>query len=203
MHPSFLVLDDHELVRNGIINIVRGFYPCSSIIDCKDVFNAIKIIRSQSIDVLFLDLSIPHLEPASFIKDILNEYPRLNIIVLSSLDPRLYALKLYKLGIKAYLFKNKTDQNEIVKSIEIVMNNRVYFSDVISEIISLQQLNLQERVNLDQLTTRELFIIENLIEGKTMKMIAKELNISYSTITGYKIKIFKKLNISSILEIQK
>jgi len=201
MNIGFLLLDDYEIVRKGIRNILKQKYPDSIILDCGDVDNAIKIIRSHPFNFLFLDLSIPHLEPSSFVRNVVSEFTGLNIIVLSSLDPRLYANHLYKLGIKAYLHKNEVNQSEIFESIEVILNNKIYFTKYVSEILALQNLGITEQVHLAKLSTRELFILDNLKRGKTIKEIANELSISYSVTGRYKIEIFKKLNISSIIEL--
>ena len=111
-----------------------------------------------------------------------------------------YAVRMIRAGARGYLNK-ATSPDELVKAIETVVAGRRYISPQVADCLleSLQQTPMNERHHL--LSQRELATLRYLASGKSLKAISAEFGISVNTISTYRLRLLKKLGISSNAEL--
>jgi len=111
-------------------------------------------------------------------------------------NPEIYAVRLFKLGISAYLTKDNTGIKELVNAISFAENGKKYIIPQVAEVLAL---SLQEKYTENQrhlsLSGKEFELFKMMTSGKKFSEIAKSLSITNAAVSSYKTKIFNKLNI--------
>src|SRR5262249_2350725 len=122
------------------------------------------------------------------------------IITMSSED--IYARKYLQLGVRGFITK-EAPPAELRKAIATVMDDRLYMSPRVQELINRDTLGERSRNPFDSLSSRELEVMAHLVEGKNISEIADILSVHTSTIGTHKARIMKKLGVKNVLELNK
>ena len=126
--------------------------------------------------------------------------PDIKILVISMNNEGLFSQSVINAGAKGFVSKD-SGYEQINKAISIVRSGRTFLSEeVIRQLISSPN---KESVHnpLLLLSKRELHIVQLMLDGQTTKAIANSLNLSLSTVSTFKSRIFEKLNIKSLVEL--
>ena len=174
--PSFLIVDDHSVVRAGIKLIIKQHFTESHIEEAENEKQAIELLRNHPFDLILMDLNMPDSDPNRLIQYITSNHPKTSIIVLTMNDENVYARRLFKLGIKGFLHKS-SENDEILKAIEHALMTGGTDNP------------------FDNLSDREFQVAKELLTGKSITEIADSLSIHSSTVSTYKGKVFEKLKI--------
>lgn len=135
------------------------------------------------------------------IKEVLTLQPDLKILVFSSYDENIYALRYIEAGAAGYLNKN-TSMEELCNAINMIQERGKYMSPVVRDLY-IQKLTSTkssiDKVNpLNKLSNREMDVAKHLIEGHGILEVSNLLDLSSSTVSTYKSRIFEKLGVSNI-----
>jgi DNA-binding NarL/FixJ family response regulator len=160
---------------------------------------AYQIFGELKPDVMVMDLSMPGMGGLEGIRRILMRYEKAKILVLSMHEDLSFANQALKLGAKGYLTKN-TLADDLVKSIETVMQGDVFLSDEIAKKMAMQSISGNQDPVHD-LSAREFEIFRLLAEGLDIDAIASTLNISSKTVSNYQTMIKQKLDINTPIEL--
>ena len=193
------ILDDHELIRVGVIGVLHDT-PHSvtiSVACAEDLFAALE--QGTPCDLLLLDILMPGTNGFEVAKRMRTEYPEIKIIVLS-VDTKEYVItRLMKIGIDGFISKNGPLE-EVRLAIESVVEGVPFYGRdlavLVRDIVDAQ-LNKKSSALL---TKRELEIIEACCAGLLGKEIADKFHISLRAVNSHKTNIFNKLGISSSVE---
>src|SRR5690554_1860153 len=127
-----LVADDHGIVRMGLLRMIEKLKPNVQLSEAHDYSALYDIISEKTFDLIILDVNMPNgsfQEAVSFIK---LKQPKLKILVFSSQDEQLYALRYLKLGADGYLNKNAS-----ITTLDIALNDMLtkgrYLSEAVKE----------------------------------------------------------------------
>lgn len=196
-----LVADDHIIVRMGLIQIIRQLNPHAHLSEVGDYKALRTIISKEKFDLAIIDVNMPNgtLQQAiDFIKVI---QPNLKILVFSSQDESVYALRYLKMGADGFLNK-LSSKDEIDKALKAMVEKGRFISEEVKEILFFDTLNKSQSVNpLETLSNRELEVANKLVKGLPLKELSQQLNLHTSTVSTYKNRVFDKLNIQSIPEL--
>jgi len=191
-----LVADDHPMILLGIKRSLMDNYPLAKIDEAYDFEDLEKLIDQNHYDCIITDISMPKGNICDAIKKIKKKSHNLKIIVLSMYNPEIYAVRLFKLGISAYLTKDNTGIKELVNAISFAENGKKYIIPQVAEVLAL---SLQEKYTENQrhlsLSGKEFELFKMMTSGKKFSEIAKSLSITNAAVSSYKTKIFNKLNI--------
>lgn len=195
---TYLILDDHEIVSNGIKNIIENSFPGSSITLEKQIKPAQKQISKNKIDILISDLSIgDYLNGLEFIEHIKSTSPETKIIVYSMHDNASVIKKLYRIGINSYITKH-SDLDEIEKALNAIHKNENYFCPISSKML----LNNQESSSeIPIFSFKEKQIIKYLKEGRTSAQIARAMRITKNTVESHRRNILLKSGCNNVAEL--
>lgn len=195
-----IVADDHGIVRMGLIQILDEFTPPIIVFEKSDYKSLFEEIRKTNFDLLILDVNMPNGNFVDALDLIKRVQPKLKILVFSSHDESLYALRYLKMGADGYL--NKLSSREtILKAISQMLETGKYYSDQVKEMLIEDVLHHNKTQDIHSLSNRELSVAQELAKGITQKDISSKLNLHPSTVSTYKNRIFEKLNIKSIPEL--
>lgn len=198
---QILVADDHEIIRMGLIRLIKKLKPTTQLFEAKDYTSLYKMIAKESFDIAIVDVNMPNgtfQEAIGFIK---LKQPNLKILVFSSQDEQLYALRYLKMGADGFLNK-EASESKIDLALNAILHDGRYLSEEIKESMILASLNDQRKdVGIETLSNRELQVANKLVKGIPIKEVSNLLNLHTSTISTYKNRVFEKLDIKSIPEL--
>lgn len=197
---SFLLADDHIIVRQGVALLIEDVFPQATIIHASTISQIENIADSHSIDFAVLDAQYPDGNCSEILQQLKLKQPDLKILIFSSYEEDIYALKFLNIGADGFLSK-LSDENEIKNAIISLCRNGSYVSPFVEK---LRQLNTHNSLILspfESLTDREMHIAKLLTEGQGNLEIANELCLKQNTISTFKKRIFEKLKIDSVVEL--
>jgi DNA-binding NarL/FixJ family response regulator len=180
-----LCVDDHPVVRQGIVGLV-GIQPDMSLVaEAANGREAIEQFRAHRPDVTLMDLQMPEMGGLDAIIAIRGEFPDARIIVLTTYAGDVQALRALKAGARAYLLKNAMHK-ELLDTIRAVAAGRKALSPDVS-------FELAEHATDDTLTPAEIRVLRLIAQGNANKEIARELSLSEETVKGQVRNILSKL----------
>ncbi|WP_080778911.1 response regulator transcription factor [Chryseobacterium phocaeense] len=197
MNERILIADDHYVVRAGTALVLESAYP-ELAIDFAENYEQVKShLAAQPYDLLLLDIDMPGTQYKKMIPELKNIQEDLKILVFSGHDKDV-AIQYIREGAEGYLSKQSSEE-EIRGAVKSVVEKGYYYpSELVGLLIQNKQRNPEEK-----LSAREHEIFHLLASGTGNLEIANKLNIRMSTVSTYKKRIFKKLNVSNIAELIK
>jgi len=194
-----VIVDDHPLFRKGLeqlINSHDGFAVCG---EAENGPAAMGIIRRIVPDLVIVDLNLPGANGIELIKNIRAEFPKLPLLVLSMYDESLYAVRALRAGAQGYVMKQDSLDN-VISAIGEVLSGRPYLSQAMSATVIakfLQGPGESSASEIDQLSDRELEILELIGKGNEVRQIARNLHLSPKTVETHRAHIKEKLNLAN------
>lgn len=202
------LVDDHQIVRDGIRSLLSGLDDIEVIIEACDAKSILEKLKNIKPDVMIVDISLPEMSGIELTKIITNEYPSIKVMVLSMYTNQEFIFNAIKAGAKGYLPKNIT-RDELLEGIREIYKGNEYFSKDVSNIILksyLKQVKDPERFDSlqeEKLTNRELEILKFVAEGYSNQLIADKLFISVRTVESHKNHIMQKLELTTTVDLVK
>ena len=196
-----IVADDHGIVRMGLIQTIKRLRPNAIISEVEDFKSLYKVILKEELDLAIMDVNMPNGSIQEAIDYIKIHKPQLKILIFSSQDEDLYAIRYLKMGADGYLSKQSSTA-VIETALSAILTTGRYISDDVKEAIFFESLNgPTKKTTLESLSDRELQIANKLAEGIPLKELSNQLNLHSSTVSTYKNRLFEKLKIRSIPEL--
>jgi DNA-binding NarL/FixJ family response regulator len=198
-----VIVDDHPLFRKGLEQLIHSdgaFAVCG---EAGNAAEAMDVIRELDPDLAIVDLSLPGANGIELIKNIRAEFPKLPILVLSMHDESLYALRALRAGAEGYVMKHEAMAN-VIQAIHEVFSGRPYLSPAMaSQVITkfAQGPSKGEVDAIEQLSDRELEILELIGKGNEVPQIAKTLHLSPKTVETHRAHIKEKLNLANARQV--
>ena len=193
-----LIADDHAIVRKGLKEIIVADSDNMCIAGEADNFGGvIKETVSGDYDILVMDINMPSGNALDTIKQLRQSYPDLPILILSIYPENQYAVRMIKAGASGYLTKNSAPE-DLVAAIARISSGEVYVSQTVGRQLMYDLMNSADgRLPHEMLSDREYQVFRRLAFGKTVQVIADELNLSKQTISTYRGRILEKMNMKS------
>ena len=205
MSIKVLLADDHKILREGIISLLKKQRDIELIGETEDGREAVRKTLKLKPDVVIMDIGMPELNGIEATRQIKAALPEVNVIALSIHSDKRFVTGMLKAGALGYLLKDSAF-NELVKAIKAVDDNKTYIGSGITEIIIedyLYQLNKDTSTSDSPLSERENEVLRLLAEGKNTKEIASVLNVSPKTVETHRQHIMEKLNIHNLADLIK
>ncbi len=197
------IADDHSAVRLGMKYIVQEWMPESIVHFAEDMPALLRLLSSEAMNMIVLDINIPGGNNFHMIKMIRDIQVNVKVLILSAYEEMLYALRYIDSGADGYLQKD-SDEDNIKEALSTIYAGKKYLSSELKEHLLQSRLNHGGPLSRNpaaNLTNRELEVSQLLIAGKGVGEIAKTLFIHTSTVGTYKNKIFEKLRVRNIKEL--
>jgi DNA-binding NarL/FixJ family response regulator len=180
-----LAVDDHALIRQGIVGLVVDQSDMSVVAEASNGREAILQFRAHRPDVTLMDLQMPEMSGLDALIAIRNEFPEARIIVLTTYAGDVQILRALKAGAMAYLLKNLLHK-ELLDTIRAVHAGKKTMSPEVS-------YQLAEHATDDALTPGEISVLRLIAAGNANKQIADQLSITEETVKGRVKNILSKL----------
>ncbi len=201
MLKKILIVDDHFIVRSGMSLLLESELKNVQVFDADDFPQALIELKKSSFDLVILDINLPGGRKHQMIDDLRNIQKEVKILMFSAHEEDIYAFRYIQAGANGYLNK-LSDSDSIVKAVQTVLEIGKYISiDILDKFIEFSQNKKEKNNPLEELTQREFEIAELLIKGFGNLEIANELDIKMTTVSTHKLNIFKKMQITNIIEL--
>jgi len=200
---KILVVDDHAIVRKGVIRILEE----SSDIDatCDEAANAqdaARMAATGNYAMALLDISLPGVNGLELLKNLRRDHPGLPIMILSMHPEDQYAIRSLTLGAVGYLTKESAP-DELAAATNRVLAGGRYISASLAERLAahLGSGNKSGALPHEELSDREFEILRLIASGRTPTQIANELFLSVKTVSTYRTRVLQKMNLNSSAEL--
>lgn len=194
-----LIVDDYAIVREGLKRILAESSDIEVVDEAADGTQAVSIVRSQQLDVVVLDISLPGRNGLETLKIIKGEQPKLPVLMLSIYPEDQYAVRSLKAGASGYLTKESVP-SQLITAIRKVASGNNYVSAALAEkmVGGLQSdtKNLHEN-----LSDREFEVLRMLASGLTSTQVAEQLNLSVKTVSTYRSRLLEKMKMQNSAEL--
>lgn len=188
---SFLVCDDHGLMREALVQMLSGLFPDASIVAARDYPSAFEHL-SEPFDLCVTDFVMPGSEPMSGIRQIIALQPSMPVIVISGQSDRATINGLLGLNIAGIIPKT-LDAKIVEAAINLVLAGGRYLPPEMASFASPLKADASDSL----LTRQQVKVLEHLVHGRTNKEIAKELGVAPSTVNFHVDSILVRLNARS------
>jgi NarL family two-component system response regulator LiaR len=197
-HPiRVMLVDDHTMVRRGLATFLKVFEDLQLVGEAENGEAAIQLCAKVLPDVILMDMSLPGMDGASTTHTIRQQFPQMQIIVLSSFKEGKVIKKALEAGAIGYLLKD-VSADDLVRAIRSAHAGRATLSPEAAQAL-VETSNLPPVPGLD-LTKREREVLALMIEGLNNTQIAGRLTVSPSTIKSHVSNILAKLGVASRTE---
>jgi DNA-binding NarL/FixJ family response regulator len=205
---KLILVDDHQLVRTGIANLLAGetgFEIIGEAADAKDLF---ELLRKTQPDITVLDIALPGMSGIEITKKLHNDYPGIRILILSMHTSEEFIFNAINSGARGYLPKNTT-RKELIEAIYAIHRGEEFFAESISNVILKSYIkkaksDSPEDVNNENLLSkREIEVLKLFAEGMTNQEIADKLFISIRTVESHKNHIMARLELKTTVDLVK
>lgn len=196
-NKTFLIVDDHNIVRKGMIALIKTEFANANIHSSESLCDIIAILEKNDVDLIILDINFPTGNSLNTIKEIKTFRPDIKILIFSACDEDIYAARYLNAGASGYLNKSSSEE-EMKDVLKIMLLSGRYVSQnfknkVVNCYISKKPMNPLER-----LSNREMEIARHLVSGQGNLEISTLLKIEKTTVSTYKNRIFEKLEIENL-----
>lgn len=195
-HIKLLVVDDHDIVRAGLINLLEQEPDILIIGEAGDGLEAVKKTVELKPDVILMDIFMPHCNGLEATIKIHNMYPDIKVIILTFSEGEEYLLQVLKFGAAGYLVKNSSI-GEIATAVRMAYTGEIALSPKMATRLVTE---LRKKSQDPVLSPREKEILRLLGEGLTNNAIANQLYIGESTVRTYLNRLLYKLNLKNRAE---
>ena len=193
---NFLIVDDHEIVRSGIKNVLRGLYKPDNIFEAIDEESAMRVYVERAYALVIMDVQLPKTDTIRLIEFMVQQNPEIKVLIFSMTPEKIYASKFYNAGAMGFVSKS-AGLDELTKAIDLVLNGRKYYSRSYTDQQSLYSKNHNFTNPFELLSSREMEVAMLLLKGSTIVTISDQLAINPSTVASHKAHIYQKLGVDT------
>ncbi len=195
-----VVFDDNELLRDSISLLISDddqFFLAGAYANCK---NLVLIIENTRPDVIVMDIDMPGISGIEAVGIIRKNYPGMQVLMQTIFDNDEKIFAAIKAGANGYILKN-AESRKLLESISDVYSGGVPMTPSVARKVLKQFQGDGNQAKDDfNLSNREKEVLSLLVNGKSYKMIANDLEITYDTVRAHMKKIYEKLHVSSMTE---
>ena len=195
-----LIIDDHEVVRDGIKNILDETSGGVTFGEASIPSEAIRLVESQPWDIAILDLSLRNESGLELLKDLKTVRPQLPVLVLTMHAEEQYARRAFKAGAAGYVTKCGS-RAELLKAINKTIDGGRYVSPELAEKLVADLGKPFDGAPHESLSDREFEVLRLIGSGKTLSEIANLLSLSDKTISTYRARILGKMSMKNNSEL--
>lgn len=196
----FLLVDDHDLVLQGLKRIVENSMPevKKQVYTAATGSEALRLLEMNFFDVLLLDIELPDMSGLDVISWLKKHDIQTKVIVNTMHEELWFIKKILKIGVDGILFKS-IHSSKVAEAIQTVLNGGEYFCTYAERVRGI--VRHEENRNKSDLTVRELDVLQRISEGKNTQEIARELCVSVNTIDTHRRHLLEKMGAKNVADL--
>ena len=195
-----LVVDNHPIVTTGFQLMYENHSDIKVVGTVGSGVEIFEFVRRHEVDVIVSEIELPELNGITALRAIKKEHGHINIIMFSYHPEEIYAISTIKAGASGYVSKSEPT-DVITKAIIQAHKGEIHLSNKMSKHLNYNDTKNSKSRIYKRLSTREVEVLKLLSSGKKNKEIAQELDINEKTVSTYKARLFKKLNVNNLIDL--
>lgn len=197
-----LIADDQELIRQSLEIVLSAHKDLDIVGTAKDGLEVLEMVRKTHPDVILMDIRMPKMDGVYCTKEVMEKYPKTKIIILTTFDDDEFVFSALKYGASGYLLKG-VSMDELYRAILTVVDGKAMINpDIAAKVIKIfsQMATSNYAIqinpdNINDITTAEYKVIQQVGFGFSNKEISKNLFLSEGTVRNYISTILSKLQL--------
>jgi two-component system, NarL family, invasion response regulator UvrY len=195
-----LITEDHASTRVGMKQILGEEFSSLHFGEADDEAATLALLDQEAWDLLILDISLPGRSGIEMLPEVKRRRPQLPVLVYSAHHEEDFALPMLRAGAAGYLTKERAPE-ELCQAVQCILEGGLYLSPTLSRrVLDAGRTKASARPH-EGLSAREFQVLRMIAGGKTGKAAAGELGLSQKTISTYRLRILKKLQVRSTAEL--
>lgn len=197
---TVLIADNHPIVRLGIKNVLdssEGIQVIADVASTSELFNTLENITP---DVVMLEMDIPEINGIATLRKIKQEFPEVKVLMYSGQSEDVYALSTIRAGAFGYLSKT-SELDYIVSAVKKVSEGNMFITNELAQRLAFDEGSQKPRRFFCKLSSREVEVLKLLASGKRNKEVAEGLNLNEKTVSTYKARLMRKLNVDNLVDL--
>lgn len=202
MAVRLIVVDDHAIVRRGIVQVLSEHPDVQIVAEAADYAGLrAELKKHGEPDVLVMDVGLPGKNGIDILKSLREEHPKLKVLMVSMYPEDQYAVRAFRAGAFGYLNKASAPE-KLLEALSQVIAGRKYVTPEIAQAL-IENLNAPESESAphEKLSDREFQTLKLIASGKRLSDIAEELALSPKTVSVYRARILEKMGMSNNAEL--
>ncbi len=205
---SILLIDDHNLFREGLKTIIRRDSQFTVVAEAKNADEGVRAALHVRPDIVLLDISLPGRSGIDVAREIRGKLPETLIIIVSMFSRPDLVMEAVEAGARGYVTKGSTPET-LLQGIRSVAEGQFYLDGAASQelIAALENKGSKGRTVINneygQLSSREQEVLRMIAEGVPARDIAERLFISVKTVENHRTNILHKLGLKSTVDLVK
>jgi two-component system, NarL family, invasion response regulator UvrY len=195
-----LIIDDHAIFREGLKKVINGTYDMRVADEAADGLEAIAKIMAKDFDVAVLDLAMPGRTGLDVLRFVRAKKPSLPVIIMSIHTEEEYAVTVLREGASGYLNKESVP-DELIRAIRKATKGYIYISPTLGERAVNKIIGRTGVMPHESLSSKEYQVFCMIVRGKSIKEIAFHLNLARPTVSTYRSRILRKMNMKTNVEL--
>jgi DNA-binding NarL/FixJ family response regulator len=193
MPLRIIIADDHPLLVDGVIRVLSEIEDVEMLEPVGNGRQLMTVLRTMRVDLVLLDLHMPHMDGIETLKILRTEFPALKVLVFTNYSQPKLLIEVKMLGAKGYLLKNSTSTT-LKEAVRALSAGGSWFQDE-SPPFPVSDHFIDDFMKKHQVTRREVEVIRKIAEGFTTKEISEQLFVSEFTVNAHRRNICRKLDI--------
>ena len=195
-----LVADHQPIVSYGIRMLFENSTDIKIINTTSTAKQLLEYLKKSNTDIVLMSIDLTDINGITVLRSIKKEFRDVAVIVFSTHPEDIYAISAIKAGASGYLSKSVTTAT-IKRAILKVYKGGIHVSKELAQTLTFEK-NSQGTMNLyKKLSTREVEVLKLISSGKRNNEIASQLDINEKTVSTYKLRLMKKLNVANLVEL--
>lgn len=190
MSVRVLVVDDHPVVRAGIVGLLAGEDDLEVVAEGADGDEVLALVAAHAPDVVLMDLRMPRVDGATATGQVLAAHPEVRVVVLTTYETDADILRAVEAGATGYLLKD-TPRDDLVEAVRAAARGETVLAPSVARRLVAQVRGGDQQ----RLTPRELDVLAGVARGGSNAQIGAELFISEATVKTHLLRVFTKLGV--------
>jgi DNA-binding NarL/FixJ family response regulator len=197
---NVLIADNHPIVRLGIKQVLEDRDDMKVLAAVGTTSSLFQSLAKATPDVLILEMDIPEINGIATLRRMKQEYPDVKVLIYSGQSEDVYALSTIRAGASGYLSKT-ANPSSLAEAIEKVSHGGMFITNELAQRLAFDEGTQKPRRFFRKLSTREVEVLKMLASGKRNKEVAEGLNLNEKTVSTYKARLMKKLNVDNMVDL--
>jgi DNA-binding NarL/FixJ family response regulator len=199
---TVLLAEDHKIVREGFRLLLEHEADIEVVGEAETGREAVKLTNELRPEVVVMDIAMPKLNGLEATRQIRKKFPTTKVLILSAHSDDAYVDKVATLGAAGFLLK-QTSSEDLATAIREIQKGNQFFSPSVSKRASQRQRKSLNRGgsigrNANDLSSREVEVLQLIAEGKSNKLVAVELGVTFKTVDKHRQHLMSKLDIHDV-----
>ncbi|MCR9264987.1 MAG: response regulator transcription factor [Flavobacteriaceae bacterium] len=195
-----LIADNHPIVRLGIKQVLESSQDIEIIADVSTTSELFETLAKVTPDVVMLEMDIPEINGIATLRKLKLEFPDIKTLMYSGQSEDVYALSTIRAGAFGYLSKT-ADLDYIISAVKKVSEGNMFITNELAQRLAFDEGTQKPRRFFRKLSSREVEVLKLLASGKRNKEVAEGLNLNEKTVSTYKARLMKKLNVDNLVDL--